>query len=100
MHLFDRDKVIGAHLSDFFLPPGEYVSAVNAFRQVIISGRPEWFSYAVGDLAFLVLIDLLDNGMVAVHEVLDDIDDRMTRKMFLWAASGNFHRDLFREETG
>ena len=96
---FNRDEIMGFPLIEF-LPPCEAVPAMRAIDMAFESGQPVCFSYSFRDLAFICLLERLDESVVAVHEVFDIPAERPRLKKLLWAACGNFYRSLYNKETG
>lgn len=93
---FNRDDIMCLPLYRFF-PAATAIPAMAAIDKVFKTGLTVWHAYSLAEHAFLCLLEKIDNGVVAIHEVLDDPDDRPDLKKFLLAASGNFHRDLYRK---
>lgn len=90
---FNKDAIIGFPLVEF-LPPSEAYPAMRAIDQAFSTRLPICHCYSFRDLAFMLLIDQVEDDVVAVHEIFDNPADRPRLKKFLWAASGNFFKNF------
>lgn len=96
---FNRADIMCLPLYRFF-PPATATVAMVAIDKVFKTGLPMWFAYSLVEHSFICLIEKIDKNTAAIHEILDNPDDRLRLKNFLLAASGNFHRTLFRKDVG
>ena len=99
MENWDINEIMGFHIRDFF-PPAECMAIESAFNKVKKTGNYLWYVHTIRSSCYLWLIDQIDDGIIAVHEVHDNPDDRPRLKKFLLAASGNFHKKYFKKNVG
>jgi len=94
------EKILNNSL-EIFMKREDFTSAKRIVKQVADTGVAEYFKYQLSGMTWLSLVDKLDTGMVAFHEILLDNPERIAEmKRRLWISSGNFYRQLYNKETG